>query len=677
MRTLAQFLIILGVASAVHAAPGDLDTTFSGDGKVLQTGLGSASTKAVAIQTDGKIVAVGTAADDFVVLRYHPVGTLDLTFSGDGIVTTSFGSSLSIDSARAVAIQSNGKIVVAGQEGSQSNPGVGLARYNTNGTLDTTFSGDGILEMEFAAPGGGAAAGVAIQTDGKIVVVGSSGSDFAVARLNTDGTLDATFGPPPGGIVTRDFGSANEGAIAVAIQTDGRIVVAGSSVIGGRTVFVFDRFSTTGFPEFIGPSDPAVNGSQHTSFGGGVDAFLRSMAIQADGKVVLAGDTLFVSGGGQVGTGVVERDMGIARYNTDGTMDTTFSTDGLRGIEFAPSSFASAVAVQPDGKIVVAGRAETSGTLNLNFALARLNTNGSLDLTFSGDGLLTTDFSSGATTRDDFGSAVAIQRNNGRIVVAGSAAGNVALARYHAFACNGANVTILGTNGSETIPPFGLVGGKPDVILGLGGNDTINGGGGDDFLCGGDGSSTLNGGPGNDVLIAGFGTDHLNGDDGSNDICHGSNLGVVFDPPDTFSGCETVNTGTAGLSGEWLEIDPACNRSRRHPRCRLDGSLRVFNPGAETTAVASQVAFFLSEDEALDESDSFLTIERVPALGAGEESIVELKVKLERELPDGEDDAGFFVLAVVDFFDDVSERNETNNVAVSPPITERGGCGRR
>ena len=128
MRTLAQFLIILGVASAVHAAPGDLDTTFSGDGKVLQTGLGSASTKAVAIQTDGKIVAVGTAADDFVVLRYHPVGTLDPTFSGDGIVTTSFGGSASIDSAMAVAIQSNGKIVVAGQEGSQSNPGVGLAR---------------------------------------------------------------------------------------------------------------------------------------------------------------------------------------------------------------------------------------------------------------------------------------------------------------------------------------------------------------------------------------------------------------------------------------------------------------------------------------------------------------------------------------------------------------------
>jgi uncharacterized delta-60 repeat protein len=396
------------------------------------------------------------------------------------------------------------------------------------------------------------------------------------------------------------------------------------------------------------------------------------MAIQADGKVVLAGDTVFVSGGGQVGTGVVERAMGLARYNTNGTMDTTFSTDGLRGIEFAPSSFASAVGVQPDGKIVVAGRAETSGTLNLNFALARLNTSGSLDLTFSGDGLLTTDFSSGATTRDDFGKAVAIQGSNGRIVVAGSAEGSIALARYHAFACNGANVTMLGTNGSETIPPFGPVGSKPDVIHGLGGNDTIHGGGGDDFLCGGDGNSTLNGGPGNDVLIAGFGTDHLNGDDGSNDICHGSNLGVVFDPPDSFSGCETVNTGTAGLSGEWLEIDQACNRSRRHPRCRLDGSLRVFNPGSESTAVASQVAFFLSEDEALDESDSFLTIEQVPALDAGEESIVELRIKL--ELPDGEDDAGFFVVAVVDFFDDVSERREDNNVAVSPPVTEHGGC---
>ena len=672
MRAWVQFLVILGLASAVHAAPGDLDTTFGPDGKLLQTGLGSASANAVAIQSDGKIVAVGTAADDFVVLRYAS-GALDPTFSGDGIVTTSFGGSLSIDSAKAIAIQSNGRIVVAGRSGSQSNAGVALARYDANGALDTTFSGDGILELEFAAPAGGAAAGVAVQADGKIVVVGSTGADFAIARFNADGTLDATFGLPPGGIVTRDFGSANDAASAVAIQTDGRILVAGSSVFGGHTVFAFDRFSTTGIPEFLGPNDPAVNGAKHTSFGGGVDAFPKSMALQADGKVVLAGDTVLTTGGGQVGTGAVERDMGIARYNTDGTMDTTFSTDGLRGIDFAPSSFASAVAVQADGKIVVAGRAETSGTLNLNFALARLNTSGSLDLTFSGDGLLTTDFSSGATTRDDSGSAVAIQRSNGRIVVAGSAAGNVALARYHAFACNGANVTILGTNGSDTIT---TVGGKPDVIHGLGGNDTINAAGGDDFLCGGDGSSTLNGGPGNDVLIAGFGTDHLNGDDG-NDICTGSNLGVVFDPPDTFNGCETVNTGTGGLSGEWLEIDPVCNRSRRHPRCRIDGSLRVFNPGAETTAVASQVAFFLSEDEALDESDSFLTIERVPALGVGEESIVELKVKLERELPDGQDDAGFFVLGVVDFFDDVAERNEANNVAVSPPITERGVCRRR
>lgn len=673
MRALAQFLAILGAASAAHAAPGNLDTTFSGDGKVLQTGLGSAIANAVAIQTDGKIVAVGTAADDFVVLRYSSVGTLDSTFSGDGIVTTSFGGSVSIDSARAIAIQSNGRIVVAGRSGSQSNGGVALARYNTNGTLDTTFSGDGILEMEFAAPAGGAAAGVAIQGDGKIVVVGSNGADFAVARLEPDGTLDAAFGPPPGGIVTRDFGSANEGAKAVAIQADGRIVVAGFTIFGGRTVFAFDRLSTTGFPEFLGPGDPAVNGAQHTSFGGGVDAFVESMAIQADGRVVLAGDIVVSSGGGQIPT-VVDRGMGVARYNTDGTMDTSFSTIGLRTIDFGPFSFASAVVVQPDGKIAVAGHVDSDGTLNINFALARLNTNGALDATFSGDGLLTTDFSSGATTRDDFGSALAIQRSNGRIVVAGEASGSVALARYHAFDCNGANVTTLGTNGPETIS---FVGGKPDVVLGLGGNDTINGGGGDDILCGGDGDDTLSGGTGNDILIAGLGLDTLNGGDGGSDICQGSINLRIFDLPDTFIACERVNQGTAGLSGEWLEIDQACNRSRRHPRCRLAGSLRVFNPGAENTAVGSRVAFFLSEDEALDEEDSFLTLERVRALGPGEESIVALRQRPERRPPDGEDDADCFVLAVVDFFDDVAEGNEENNVAVSPPVTAPGGCGRR
>jgi hypothetical protein len=138
----------------------------------------------------------------------------------------------------------------------------------------------------------------------------------------------------------------------------------------------------------------------------------------------------------------------------------------------------------------------------------------------------------------------------------------------------------------------------------------------------------------------------------------------VKDPLDTFSGCETVNTGSAGVSGEWRGIEELCNRSQKNPQCRLQGTLRVFNPGSETTALPTQVAFFLSSDEVLDEEDSFLTTEKVKALDAGEE----VKVKLNVKLPDGASAAGAFIIAVVDFFDDVSERNEANNIAVSPAV---------
>ena len=664
LMKLASFILFVGVVTAAHAAPGDLDTSFSGDGKIVETALASSFANAVAIQADGKIVVAGSLGGDFLVARYNTNGTLDTTFSGGGMVATDFGGS-GTDSAFAVAIQSDGKIVVAGNAGLSNNARVGVARYNANGTLDNTFSGDGRFTMDFVGTAGGAAQGLAIQADGKIVIVGSSGSDFAIARLNSNGTLDTTFGPQPStGIITKDFGSSNEGATAVAILPDGRIVVAGSTVVGGREVFAWDYFSSTGFPQFVGPETDStgapINGAKHTNFGGGVDASPTSIAIQADGKVVLVGDAIFTSGI----PGAVDRFMAIARYNVDGTMDTTFSSVGLRGVDFgdAISSFASGVAVQADGKIVVVGH--VTDNLNNKFAVARFHTDGSLDSTFSGDGLLTTDF--GAAT-NDAADAVAIQRSDGRIVVAGSAGSRLALARYHAFTCNGLNVTILGTNDPNVIT--GTL--KPDVIHGLGGNDFIDGSGGDDTICGGDGNETLFGGTGNDTLVGGLGADSLSGNEGT-DVCIGSQL-LITDPPDTFNSCETINTGRAGVSGEWLEVDEHCNGSAKNPHCRLRGTLRVFNPGAETTAVPSAVAFFLSEDQIWDENDSFLAIEQVPPLAVGGEVTVRLNLKL----PEGVSVAGAFIIAVVDFYDDVSERNEENNIAVSPPVSSRHDRGDR
>ena len=658
---LASLVMLFGLVSVAHAAPGDLDTGFDSDGRIVETGLTSPSVGAVASQADGKVVVVGASAGDFAVLRYLRNGARDASFGSGGLAVTGFGGATSIDAARAVAIQDDGKIVVAGGVGPASNPRAGVARYNPNGSLDPTFSGDGIHSFEFADPAGGSATGVAIQADQKIVVVGSTGADFAAARLNVDGSLDTTFGDGlTTGIAIRNFGGANERALAVAILPDGRIAVAGSRIFEGRNAFAWDYFSSAGFPQFV--STPAeVNGAEHTVFGGtGVSTDAAAMAVQADGKILIVGDVTVSTGGGAVPVNVVDRNTGIARYNADGTMDTSFGPGGLRNLRFGTSSFASGVAVQPDGRIVVVGRAVENANVT-RFAVGRLNANGTTDQTFSGDGRLTTDFSG---TTSALAVAVAIQSSDGRIVAAGRAGTRLAVTRYHAFVCNGTNVTRIGTSGRDDIT--GTV--RVDVIDGLGGDDRIDGSVDDDVICGGGGDDTLLGGFGNDTLLAaGLGLSSLNGGPGFGDVCLGSNLLAISDPLDTFSQCETINTGGAGVSGEWLKVGQRCKGSTRHRHCRLQGVLRVFNPGTETTGVRSVVAFYLSEDELLDEGDVFLTTEKVRALRAGREVEVELRVPLERRARA----AGRFVIAVVDALDAVSERNEANNVAVSPPVSSR------
>jgi uncharacterized delta-60 repeat protein len=658
MRALASFLIVLGVAGAAQAAPGDLDTTFSGDGRHVEPGVVSPTPGAIAIQADGKIVVVGESAGDFAVLRYNRNGTLDPAWGGTGVVVTDFGGT-SVAAARAVAIQSDGRILVAGRAGSANVPRVALARYLSNGTLDPTFGTNGLLTMSFASnSSGAAAAGIAIQADGRIVVAGGEGGDWVIARLLANGTLDTTFGSPTfAGIVRKNLGG-NETARAVAIAPDARIVVAGSRTFLGLAVFSWD-YLVGGLPQFVAEFI-VDNGAGHTSFGGQSTVQVTAMVVQPDGKVVLVGYLRQPTG--QIPTPSFADNIAVARYNVDGTMDTTFGTNGLRGIDLGPSSFARGVALQPDGKIVIVGSInETAGpTSNINIVTVRLNANGALlDSTFSGDGRVVEDFNA---SQNDFGSAVAIQPSDGRIVAAGSAGGRLALVRYHAFACNGLNVTILGTNGPNSIT--GTL--KPDVIHGLGGNDFIDGGGGNDTICGGDGNDTLIGGDGNDTLIAGTGQDTLNGGGGT-DVCTGTTVGVTIDPVDSFVGCETVATGIAGVSGEWLDVEQHCNASARQPQCWLVGALRVFNPGLETTAVPSTVAFYLSVDDVLDENDAFLGYASVKALEIAGEETVRLNVRL----PEGFDAAGLVVIAVVDFFGDVPERNETNNVAVSPHVSSR------
>jgi uncharacterized delta-60 repeat protein len=409
-----------------------LDPTFGLGGRAsVPFDLARGEANGVALQPDGKVVAVGSfsfgTTGDFGVARYNADGSLDPTFSRDGIATIAIDLADSLfDQARAVAIQPDGKIVVAGiaVAGTGDNTDFAVARLNSNGTLDDSFSGDGIETIAFNLGGTNAdgAFAVAIQPDGKIVVAGScdlggGDTDFALVRLNPDGAPDPTFDIDGKRTVHFDLGPAGgrqDDARSVAIQADGRIVVAGSAGLGGGNFdFAVARLDAFGSP------DPTFDGDgkQTVAFnlGGNNEDVAFGLALQADGKVVLAGTVDQAIAG--------DRDFGVARLNPDGSLDHSFSGDGKQWIAFdlggGNTDQASAVAIQSDGKIVVVGTATADGPSNSNFAVARLNASGSLDSTFDGDGTRTIAFDLG-TSNIDFAHSVALQPD-GRIVVAGGA----------------------------------------------------------------------------------------------------------------------------------------------------------------------------------------------------------------------------------------------------------------
>ncbi len=426
-RNCRHLLFLLFLLSALvaapfrsaQAAPGDLDLDF-GTGGLVITSIGDYNDtgSAVAIQSDGKILVVGYSNTPYgnaiALVRYNTDGNLDNSFGTNGKVAIPFGSSSAIGNA--VAIQSDGKIVVAGD----TFHAFALARYNSNGSLDTTFDTDGLVSTPFGSSEDYGQA-IAIQSDGKIVVAGKTGvgigSVFALARYNSNGSLDTTFDTD--GKVTTHIGIGYNIANAVAIQSDGKIVAAGDAYNGtiSPADFALARYNTNGSLDTTFGTDGKVTTNIF-----GYD-YCHAVAIQSDGKIVLAGHS---DSPNNVGAA-----FSLARYNTNGSLDTTFGTDGKVTTSIGSiSSVGNAVAIQHGGKIVVVGTSYDSS--NSDFALARYNINGSLDTTFGTDGLVTTPFGSG----DVRGNAVAIQSDN-KIVVAGEYNLNdgyydFALARYEA-----------------------------------------------------------------------------------------------------------------------------------------------------------------------------------------------------------------------------------------------------
>jgi uncharacterized delta-60 repeat protein len=384
---------------------GSLDTTF-GTGGIVTTSVGSgdAYARALGIQSDGRIVVAGYSYNgsnyDFALMRYNADGSLDKTFGAGGIVTTAVGSG--DDYARALGIQSDGRIVVVGYSYNGSKNDFALARYNADGSLDATFGTGGIVTTSVGRTADYAYA-LGIQSDGRIVIAGNSfnldiaDNRFTLVRYNTDGSLDTTFGT--GGTVITSVGSRYGYATTLGIQSDGRIVAAGGCNNGRSIDFALARYNTDSSLDATFGTGGIVNTTLKID---GTDT-VDTLGIQSDGRIVVAGYSYSGS----------NSDFALVRYNADGSLDTTFGTGGIVTTNVLGSNdIPYALGIQSDGRIVLVGRSYNGS--NYDFALVRYNADGSLDATFGTDGIVTTAVGSG----DDYAYALGIQPD-GRIVVAG------------------------------------------------------------------------------------------------------------------------------------------------------------------------------------------------------------------------------------------------------------------
>ncbi len=370
-KTFLLIALFLCFSAIIYSQPGELDSSFGTNG-IMKTDF---ETAIIAIQNDGKIVVAGGTSNGgntyLVIARYNVDGSLDNTFSNDGKLIADSGSTERY--ATSIGIQSDGKILFSGffYEPDNQNYISFIVRYSSDGTLDNTFSSDGKQTTDFRITT------LAIQKDGKIIVAGDG-----IARYNTDGSPDRTF---------RVDSPISEIA-SVAIQDDGKILAGGTteSEDGGyiHEDFIIVRYNMDGSLDksFSGDGIQTTNFDVTGEYGPlpGDDQG-HKVLIQGDGKIVFAGTS---TNRQQVGSSDY-RDYAIARYNPDGTFDSTFSNDGKQTTHLSSHNLSThAAAIQDDGKILVAGGGDEYYNQSLN--LARYNIDGSLDSTFSEDGVQST-----------------------------------------------------------------------------------------------------------------------------------------------------------------------------------------------------------------------------------------------------------------------------------------------
>jgi uncharacterized delta-60 repeat protein len=427
MRRLAGTVVVAAVSVVVFAlpsvaAPGQLDPSFGAGGTVITEFPSSFSgARAVAVQADGRVVTAGFAhtndsiASDFALIRYRVDGTPDATFGTGGLVRTDFGGRF--DEALAVAVQPDGKIVVAGSSSDATGADMAVARYRSDGTLDASFDGDGMALVEF--DGEASARAAALQRDGKVVLAGRVDrpfgpgccvADFAVARLTSAGGLDRSFSGD-GRVVTDFLPGADNGqdaANAVLVRADSRIIAAGSGVAGGMSVdFAVARYRADGSLDPTFGNDGRVT----SDFVGFFDE-IRDLAVDGEGRILAGGQSCELPGNSDEVC-----DFGLARYTARGTLDPRFGRGGRVRTDLGAdlSEGIRGVVVQPGNRIVAAG--QTNGPGGPDVGLTRYRSDGRLDRSFGAGGVVITPVS---PATDEVG-GLALGPVN-RVVVAGTTA---------------------------------------------------------------------------------------------------------------------------------------------------------------------------------------------------------------------------------------------------------------
>lgn len=465
IRALILWLaLVSGVVNATSGQPGTLDSTFGSGGKVITpAGSGTYSANAVAVQADGKTLIVGGCSGAllfaFCAFRYNLDGTPDTSFGTAGKARTSVSSVSSV--ANAVAIQSDGKIVLAGNCAGSSNDEFCALRYNADGTLDTAFGTSGTVVTPMGT-GTDIANAVALQPDGKIVLAGScagaSDTDFCALRYQTNGTLDSTFGT--NGIVITSLGQKDV-ARAISMQSDGKIVLAGNCTLmnGFANWFCALRYNANGTLDAGFVTGFISDYSMATSNVGDP----VSVDLQPDGKLVVA---YYCS------QSTNPAGFCVQRIHSNGTVDSTFGTSGkVVALVGTGSAIATAIALQPDGKVLVAGYCTASNPPD--FCALRLHSDGALDANFGTVGKVNTPIG----TLDDKVRSMAVQ-TDGKIVLAGNctnASGDdFCAARYDGgpFGYRNCSMDIDG-DGRVTGTIDSLIHAR--IALGLTGNSVING----------------------------------------------------------------------------------------------------------------------------------------------------------------------------------------------------------